>query len=665
MKRFTIIIFMLICSASFAFGAVAVKQDKGNIWAASDGRGNIALFWVPANSAWPAGGWQLERLAGGKAAVIAKKIIPGLDEEAMRSLDPRDASGIQTFAGKMKTGSLASDEGKLAGAVFGLKAATDTAFGRAMGLRFTDNSAGSGSISYRLTALDSSGRPGAVLQSATVDPSRATALPEQIKDLKASQDNEAVRLSWSVPLQNKDIPVIAYHIERSAGTAKEVLTAQPLLIGSKTDKQAAPSFLDQKPPVEADITYSVSTVDFFGRKGTPAQVRIYIPDKTALMPPTQVIAKAGDGRVDLSWKRNSSQFTTGYIVERAMLYGGPYENLTPKGLKRDEEKFRDIAVMGGSQYYYRVRSVDPRGNAGHPSDAAMAQPQSEDRSPAPEGLKAQVGNTRIRLTWEPVKFPVAGYFVYRQTDGSEHWTQFNERLTPESVYDIAFGEHNGAVFRFRVTAVGFDSKESKPSRQVEVLLPDNLSPNVPLIRAISGAGGKAVIDFVPANPEQDTHQFLILRSGSDKDLGVVIGDPLPANARRFEDPFVDAGQEYWYRIVALDKTGNRSDLSRPVVIQIGTPEIPTPKKPVLTLTTSPFRHVKISFDPPPFGLSVIVESRKGNDQDWKKVTGPVSEVKEATDPSPGDKGKAQYRIVYRAANGALGKPSDPGELELK
>ncbi len=656
---------MLICSASLAFGAVTVKQDKGNIWAVSDGRGSISLFWVPANSAWPSGGWQLERLSGGKAAIIAKKIMPGLDEEAMRSLDPKDAAGIQTFVGKMKTGSLASDEGKLAGAVFGLKAATDTAFGRAMGLRFTDSNVGSGSVSYRLTALDASGRSGPVLQSAAVDPGRATALPDQIKDLRAAQDSEALRLSWSVPLQNKDIPVIAYHIERSAGTAKEVLTAQPLLIGSKTDKQAAPSFLDQKPPVEADITYSVSSVDFFGRKSSAAQVVVFIPDKTALMPPTQVIAKAGDGRVDLSWKRNSSQFTTGYIVERAMLYGGPYENLTPKGLKRDEEKFRDSTVMGGSQYYYRLRSVDPRGNVGHASDSAMAQPQSEDRSPAPENLKAQIGNTRIRLTWEPVKFPVAGYFIYRQTDGSDKWTQMNERLTPEPLYDIPFGEHNGAKFSFRVTAVGFDSKESKPGKQVEVLLPDNLAPNVPLIRAASGAGGKAVIDFVPANPEQDTYQFLILRSGSDKEAGVVIGDPLLSNARRFEDPFVDAGQEYWYSIVALDKAGNRSDLSRPVVVQIGTPEIPMPKKPTVKLVTSPFRHVKISFDPPPFGLSVIVESRHSNDQEWKKVTGPVSDIREATDPNPGDKGKAQYRILYRAPNGALGKPSEEAIIEMK
>jgi len=666
MKRIAIIILCLLCSLSVAFGSVTVKQDKkGNIWVASDGKGTVSLFWIPAISEWPSEGWQIERISGGKATVIAKKIMPGLDEEAMKAITTTDAEGIKKFITKIKKGSFVSDEDKLAGVVFSLKAATDIMFGKAMGLRFIDNNAGSGPISYRLTALNASGRAGTVLQSITVDGSKQTELPEQIKELKAILDNDSVILSWSNPTQNKVIPVIAYYIERSAGDLKDILTPQPLLIGLKSDKKSSPVYLDKKPPVEVELIYSVSTVDLFGRKSAPVQVRIFIPDKNALMPPTQVIAKAGDGYVDISWKKNSSQLTTGYIVERSMLYNGPYENLTTRALKRDEEKYRDKEVMGGSTYYYRIRSVDSRGDIGNPSFAVMAQPRSEEYPPAPENLKAHIGNTRIRLTWDSVNFPVAGYFIYKKVEGSDNWTQMNERLTPETLYDIPFGEHNGGKFNFRITAVGFDSKESKPSRHVEVILPDNLPPNTPHIRAVSGAGGKAVIDFVPANPETDTDQFLILRSGTDREIGVVIGDPLPLNARRFEDPFVEPGQVYWYRIVAVDRAGNRSEPSKPVVIQIGTPDIPTPKKPEVEVVTSPFRHVKITFETPPFGLSVIVQSRKEGNQNWKTVTGPVSDIKEAVDPNLVDKGKIQYRIVYRSANGVVGKPSEVVEIDMK
>jgi hypothetical protein len=40
---------------------------------------------------------------------------------------------------------------------------------------------------------------------------------------------------------------------------------------------------------------------------------------------------------------------------------------------------------------------------------------------------------------------------------------------------------------------------------------------------------------------------------------VVIGDPLPASARQFTDLYVSPGQNYWYRLVAVDKNGNHSD----------------------------------------------------------------------------------------------------------
>lgn len=43
----------------------------------------------------------------------------------------------------------------------------------------------------------------------------------------------------------------------------------------------------------------------------------------------------------------------------------------------------------------------------------MAQPGNPGAPPAPADLKADLGKTRVRLTWDPVPFPVAGYFVER------------------------------------------------------------------------------------------------------------------------------------------------------------------------------------------------------------------------------------------------------------
>ena len=89
-----------------------------------------------------------------------------------------------------------------------------------------------------------------------------------------------------------------------------------------------------------------------------------------------------------------------------------------------------------------------------------------------------------------------------------------------------------------------------------VTIADRTVPEAPSITSASGTDGKAQFGFVPALPAEKTSQFLALRSGSDRDIGVVIGDPLPATARQFTDLYTSPGESYWYRLVAVDKNGN-------------------------------------------------------------------------------------------------------------
>jgi hypothetical protein len=77
--------------------------------------------------------------------------------------------------------------------------------------------------------------------------------------------------------------------------------------------------------------------------------------------------------------------------------------------------YEDDNLRGGTSYYYRVRAVGPRGDLGPPSFAASAIPTNPGAPPAVTGLAADAGQTRVRLTWTPVSFPVAGYFVERST----------------------------------------------------------------------------------------------------------------------------------------------------------------------------------------------------------------------------------------------------------
>lgn len=641
-------------------------QVKGNLWTASDGKGTISLFWAPAKNAWPKGGWRLERIARGKTAIVANGIGPAFDEAALSRVKPKEASGIKDFAAKIKKGSLSAEELNTATVILGLNAIIDPVYGHALGLRYTDSKVEQGEIFYRLVALDASGKPGAVLQSRKIDSHRATPLPESLADLKADISAEGILLSWVDPKENSVNPTVAYMIEREdSKSGVSLLTQKPMFVSSKTDGSRAinHTFLEEKPPVEIELTYRAYTVDIFGRKSAPAMIKVFSPDFSGMIPPKLTNIKAGEGYILISWESNKNPYRASYVIERSYLYEGPYEVVTPKGLAANINEFKDDDVRGGTQYYYRVRSVGLRGSMGHASQTVSEQAINKGKVPQPEGLKASVGHSRVRLTWKAVSFPVAGYFVERRSEGKNKWARMNERVTPEPLYDDFFGKQNGQKFSYRIVAVGFDNKESSPSKSVEVLQPDTLPPAAPYITNVSGRGGKAALKFSPALPEEDTAQFLLLRGGSINDPGLVIGDPLAGDLRKVEDAFVEPGKEYWYRMVAIDKSGNRSEPSRPMAVRIGSPDIPKPVRPDAKLMSSPFPHMVISFEAPLQGLvAFVLFSRE--DGVWKKLAGPLSASTQVVDADLPSKGKVQYRVVYRSSNGVEGEPSDTIEILL-
>ncbi|MFI5114995.1 MAG: fibronectin type III domain-containing protein, partial [Terriglobales bacterium] len=352
----------------------------------------------------------------------------------------------------------------------------------------------------------------------------------------------------------------------------------------------------------------------------------------------------------------------GYVVERAFLYAGPYEALAAQALPPTTAQYEDATVRGGTTYYYRVRIVNSRGDLGNPSSAAAAQPQNPGAPPKVDGLAADIGQTRVRLTWKPVVFPVAGYFVERRAvtgaAGVETWVRLNARVTPEPLYDDYLGLASDAKMEYRVLAVAFDNAEGPVSASVQVAIADRSIPEAPSITGSSGADGKALVNFVPALPAERTAQILVLRSGREADLGVVVGDPLSGDARQFTDLYVSPGERYWYRLVAVDKNGNRSDPTRPVAIRVGSPQIPTPAAPTAQFAGTPYPHVVLQFQPPPAGLSLIVErqAQTGNDSGWIRIAGPTK-AQTATDNNVPASGSVGYRISYVAADGQVGPAS--------
>jgi predicted phage tail protein len=478
--------------------------------------------------------------------------------------------------------------------------------------------------------------------------------------VQTKSDERGVLLSWPPPAENRQLPAIAYVVERDGGgQTGAAVTAKPIVPGVRWDAKV-PLLLDRNAPANEMLTYRVYCVDAFGRRSEPAQIKIFFPDFHALEPPQPVTAASGAGKIVVNWPAAQKPNLAGYLVERSMLFDGPYEALQAQALPPSTAQYEDDTVQGGTTYYYRVRAVNSRGDLGTPSTATEAQAKNPSGPPKVDGLAADVGQTRVRLTWKAVEIPVAGYFVERRVvsgGSAEQWVRLNARVTPEPLYDDRLGLTSDVSMEYRVLAVAFDNAEGAPSNPVQAVVPDRSIPEPPSITASSGEDGKVQISFVPALPTARTANFLVLRSGSDTDLGVVIGDPLAADARQFTDLYVSPGERYWYRLVAVGANGNRSDPTRPVAIRVGSPQMAAPAAPAASYTTDPYPHIALQFALPPAGLSVIVERQDAQSNAWIRIAGPMS-AQSAVDNKVPASGSVSYRISYVSADGKVG-PASP------
>ncbi len=545
-----------------------------------------------------------------------------------------------------------------------LRAAIDPTFGLALGLRWHDAGAGTQRCRYRITALGASGKPLFSFESEEVDPTVVPPPPPPPPGIRARPTLQGVELFWEDPPRGTPTSFIGFTVERTTPEGRIGLRTPRPLPASVNRDATKPAFVDPLAPTEADAVYRVRSVDLFGRGGAWAETRLFVPDLKAMSPPLDLRAEGTVNGAHLTWTASTNPHTSGYTVSRAPMAEGPFTVITAKPLPAGTGAFDDDGLRGGSSYYYRVQALDPRGESGPPSDPARAVPLNAGPPPAVKGLQAEVGRTRVRLTWPAVAAPVAGYYVERIAPGDTRWSRLNQQLTAEPRYDDHLGRGDGARFRYRVAAVAFDSQVSSAGDEVEAVLPDLEPPDPPRFTSASGSNGVVSLGFEPAAPPEGTDSFVVLRSASEAEEGLVVGAPLAGGARSFTDEHVIAGETYWYRLVAVDASGNRSAASGPVTVSVLPAPVPAPPQPEAALTGSPFPHVRVHVGEVPPGLTVVLQRRREDGKTWLVVAGPTPST-DLVDMTPPEKGPLVYRVNYRSADGTAGPASPVIEVERK
>ncbi len=542
-------------------------------WACSDGKGTVSLFWLPVGGEWPAGGYRLERVSRGKAAVLGGPFRPGRDARAMMEVDPADADAIRSLADGIERGMLSDDEKNRSVSVLGRAAAADGALGRALGVRYTDVPRGRGRIAYRLTPLGADGAPGPAMESLEVDPGKATPAPGRPEGLRAEQRDDGVALFWTDPPAGAVAPVVGYRVDRGDGGRRTAALTPKTLLLDRHLSRGAPEFVDGAPPAKK-VTYLVRSVDLFGRLSAPVRTGITVRS------PARARVAPGAGTTASKVAVPAAPAPAAARIASAPEPAGrptlrPIDDGGASATARDGDASSRAAIdrpasPSPTAAAARKAPAPTRLASAAPADAPPEIPgaESSTRAPAPptggklsrkareEGVPSRFARTAL-----PAREPEA-------VPGPDPVLGPSRASAPESPPAAAPAPAPG-LSPTAPRPPEAPAAVARAAGRLETAAQRDGSPPPPVIMSIAGLGDRVLVRFRPGDPEGLSHTFVFVRSESPTGEGVTVGRPVPGDTREWEDTTVSAGQYFWYRVVALDSAGQRSEPSKPKWVSTG------------------------------------------------------------------------------------------------
>ncbi len=271
----------------------------------------------------------------------------------------------------------------------------------------------------------------------------------------------------------------------------------------------------------------------------------------------KTIAKAveSDDPFEVLRKLRGSEFISGVM-----------SLLSPKVATVTGRWFVDGSVRNGKEYQYKIVYVDARGNG---KDSLSKQVTISETNPnRPKNVKVKIGDTKATVTWDYQKWngtfdDLAIQFYIFRNEGTGEFKRVNDKTilrddaTPRQFVDLWLT--NGQSYSYYVAAVDPIGRISEPSDTVKIAPKDTTAPGVPKNLAVNPGDGFMAISW-DMSPELDVNGYDVYRSlGLDKEYSKINRTLVPASTPIYFDSTITNGLQYFYKISALDKSGNESE----------------------------------------------------------------------------------------------------------
>ncbi|MER7415746.1 fibronectin type III domain-containing protein [Micromonospora peucetia] len=421
---------------------------------------------------------------------------------------------------------------------------------------------------YKVTAMGAEGSP----DSAPTNVVSATPVglpPEPPTNLMATPGNARVDLTWTESPQ----PGAWYWVEmRQAGA-----TWQRLELPVTTCCEFPSTGLNNGTTYE----YRVRTI---GANGNPDSSPSNVASAKPVAPPTgapsNLRAKAGDARVDLTWTASSRPGAWYWIEMRNVSDGQSWQRLAlPVSTCCS---FASTALTNGDTYEYRVVTIGADGAPDSvPSNVASARPVAPTPAP-PSNLRATAGNARVDLTWTASTTPGAWYWIeMRNVSAGQSW----QRLALPVSTCCSFASTaltNGDTYEYRVRAVGGGGAPDSVASNSVTARPVAPQPAPPSNLTATAGNGRVTLKW-NASSTPGSWYWIYYRDVTAGQSWQKNGTPV-SSCCTYVSMYLTNGHTYEYRVAAIGSGGAPdSSLSN---IASARPMPPVPQAPS-NLTASP------------------------------------------------------------------------------
>lgn len=414
---------------------------------------------------------------------------------------------------------------------------------------------------YRVSAVDVFGREGPWSEAVAVIARDVRPVVPPYAVI-ARPESDSIVITWeSAP----DPRVVGYHVYRwplGLDTARLRLTSQPLPASQR-------SFVDRPGELPTEyVAYAITAVTDEGEESELSLPHtVPIPDLVPPPPPLYVMGYGEIGKAILRWTRSTATDIWGYEIARALSPTDVFTLVNPSIV--EDTTFTDVLTpeAGRTNFWYRIRSVDRRGNRSDWTPAVLVLIPDIVSPPAPHLTEATAEDGAIYLRWQiGAAEDLLGFWLNRYEDTTRAPVTLNGG-DPLPANAREFRDsliEPGRTYWYELVAIDSAFNLSLPSNRIAGQAYSTQSPVAPSIDSAYVTEAGVVIVWSSA---QQSNAAVVIERSTDGEHFTPISPLLPMEVRRFVDPAVRPGQAYHYRLRLRSlQTGNWSPPSAVTVI---------------------------------------------------------------------------------------------------